>query len=324
LFKYIFGPVYSRRLGLSLGIDLLGKKICSFNCVYCEVRKTEVLTLDRKPYVSADKIVNEIDLFFSQHPNIKLNYITFSGQGEPTLNSDISKVIEHLKRNYSFPICVLTNGSLLHNKDVRKDLLRADLIIPSLDALSNTAFSRINHPHHSIKVDLICEGIKKLREEFSGLIWLEILFVQGINNNEDEILLLIDKIKELKPDKVYVNTVHRPPAFLDVHPINESELKNIQSIFDSVINNKLNNDVSVKSFPESINISTNHEILMEKIKPMLSIRPCTLEDLYKIFHSYDSCLKEDTLKCILKNLVENKVLKTKEYDNSKFYYFEAR
>ena len=129
MYKYIFGPVYSRRLGLSLGIDLLGSKICTFNCVYCEVRKTEHLTTLRKAYVKANEVIKELNLFFKAHPDVPLQYITFSGQGEPTLNSEISKVIQHIKECYPYPVCILTNGSLLDQKEVRNDLHQADLII---------------------------------------------------------------------------------------------------------------------------------------------------------------------------------------------------
>lgn len=319
MFKYIFGPVYSKRLGLSLGIDLLNSKICTFNCVYCEVRKTELLTVARKPYVKANEVIKELNLFFKVNSDVPLQYITFSGQGEPTLNSDISKVIKYIKEHFSYPICILTNGSLLNQKQVRNDLLQADLIVPSLDAVSDEAFNKINHPYKGITVNHIVEGIKKLREEFSGEIALEILFVKGINDSEEEIQLLKERIMSINPDKVYVNTIYRPPSFDDYDPISESELNTIQSDFESLLE-KRSSKIKAKTLSETslkIDLDKNH--LLEQLKPMLYIRPSTLEDLYKIFYSYNSGLEIDQLKHMLEDFVEKKVIKIKQFDDSQFY-----
>ncbi len=317
MYQYVFGPVQSRRLGLSLGVDLLGSKICTFNCIYCEVRKTDQLTVERKEYVSAKTVIKELDLFFTSHPDIPLNYITFSGQGEPTLNSEISSVIKHIKRNYNYPVCVLTNGSLLNRQDVRNDLLQADLIIPSLDAVSDKAYKKINLPHSSVTVDDIVEGIKSLRAEFSGEIWLEILFVEGINAHEEELALLKEKIKEIQPDKLYVNTIYRPPSFNKYQPIKESQLSTIQSDFERLLGG---NEMDVKNRPtKTSNQSWDQRRVVEQLKPMLNIRPCSLEDLSDIFCSYQSHLKEDQLKEILDDLIHKDILKVQDFDKKLFY-----
>ncbi len=324
MYQYIFGPVQSRRLGLSLGIDLLGSKICTFNCVYCEVRKTDRLTVERKEYVPAKTVIKELDLFFTSHPDIPLNYITFSGQGEPTLNSELSTVIKHIKSNYPYPVCVLTNGSLLSRQDVRNDLSQADLIIPSLDAVSDEAYKKVNHPHPSVTVDNIVEGIKSLKAEFSGKIWLEILFVEGINAHEEELTLLREKIKEIQPDKLYVNTIYRPPAFDKHQPIKDSQLNRIQSDFERLLDHPMNESHEKNLSTEGLNKSWDQKRLVEQLKPMLNIRPCSLEDLSEIFCSYQSHLKEDQLKEILDDLIHEDLLHVQDFDKTPFYCLKGK
>ena len=149
MYKYLFGPVPSRRLGMSLGVDLVPKKVCSLNCVYCEVGKTTKLTLDRMEYVKYDKVIAELKQFMSSNP--KIDYITFSGSGEPTLNIKIGDVMNFIKKNYpEIKTAVLTNGTLLFDKKLRTELLQADVILPSLDAASQEVFEKIDRPNPSL------------------------------------------------------------------------------------------------------------------------------------------------------------------------------
>ncbi len=304
---------------MSLGIDVLGTKICSMNCVYCEVRKTELLTDTRKPYVTASEVIEELDAYFEENPNPSLNYITFAGKGEPTLNSEISLIIKHIKEHYPYPVCILTNGSLLYKEDVRKDLMQADLIVPSLDAISDKAFKKINHPHQSITVDKIIDGIKLLRKEFPGELWIEILFVKGINDTPEEILLLKEKIKDIQPDQIYVNTIYRPPSFENYQSIDKSTLNNIQSDMDKLIGTTFLSNQKINSTPVDIQYNVHHNDFVERIKPILSIRPCTLDDLSDIFCTKTSDLKKNDIQSILEELVHKKILDIEEYENSQFY-----
>lgn len=189
MYKYLFGPVPSRRLGMSLGVDLIPHKVCTLNCVYCECGATTGLTADRKEYVPAYKVIKELELYFSE--NRKPDYITFSGAGEPTLNSAIGVVLDWIKENIpDVPAAVLTNGTLLSDPKLRKEILKADLVIPSLDAASPEAFKALDRPHESIRLADYIQGLIDFRKEYSGEIWLEVFILPDYNNDEKNLYLL--------------------------------------------------------------------------------------------------------------------------------------
>ncbi|NCD13360.1 MAG: radical SAM protein, partial [Epsilonproteobacteria bacterium] len=189
MYKYLFGPVPSRRLGMSLGIDLIPKKVCSLNCVYCEVGKTTKLTVDRMEYVKYDKVIDELTHFMRTKPTI--DYITFSGSGEPTLNSRIGDVLHFIKKNYpQIKTAVLTNGTLFPDPKVRNELLPADVILPSLDAASQSVFERIDRPESSIKIEAYIQGLVDLRKAYPGKIWLEIFLLKDYNDTKEALDLL--------------------------------------------------------------------------------------------------------------------------------------
>ncbi|RPI46755.1 MAG: radical SAM protein, partial [Bacteroidetes bacterium] len=180
MYKYIFGPVPSRRLGMSLGVDLVPHKVCSLDCVYCECGPTTKRTLDRKEYVLYGKVTEELDHFFIENPDP--DFITFSGSGEPTLNTRIGDVLHFIKQKKpAIPVAVLTNGTLLGRKDVRDELMEADVVLPSLDAATPEVFRRINRPAHGLDLDEILEGLVSFRKEFRGEMWLEIFIIPGFN-----------------------------------------------------------------------------------------------------------------------------------------------
>lgn len=178
MYKYLFGPVPSRRLGMSLGIDLVPHKVCSLNCIYCECGSTTKLTIDRKEYVPYDIVIKELEHYFRN--NTAPDYITFSGSGEPTLNSRIGDVIRFIKHNIpGIPIAILTNGTLLYQKQVRKELLEADVVLPSLDAASDLIFRKINRPFHKLNINKYIQGLVNFRNEYKGKIWLEVFIIPG-------------------------------------------------------------------------------------------------------------------------------------------------
>jgi len=186
MYKHLFGPVPSRRLGMSLGIDLIPKKVCSLNCVYCEVGKTTKLTTHRLEYVKYDNVIAELLQFMSNNP--KIDYFTFSGSGEPTLNSRIGDVLNFIKKEYpKIKTAVLTNGSLLYDKNLRAELLDADVILPSLDAASQDVFEKIDRPNPELNIETYIQGLVDLRKEYSGQIWLEILLLRGYNDSKEEL-----------------------------------------------------------------------------------------------------------------------------------------
>ncbi|MBA4417704.1 MAG: radical SAM protein [Syntrophus sp. (in: bacteria)] len=208
--RYAFGPVPSRRLGFSLGVDAIPAKYCTFDCIYCQIGKTTCLEIERKGFFDPFEIVHEVINTINEVKHV--DFVTFSGSGEPTLNSDLGLMIREIKKRTDSPVAVITNGSLMCNEEVRKDLLAADVVLPSLDGVSDDIFRYINRPHALIVIDTIIEGLKTFRQEYDGQIWLEIMMIKDVNDEPEELRKFKDIINQLKPDKIHLNTVTRPPA----------------------------------------------------------------------------------------------------------------
>jgi wyosine [tRNA(Phe)-imidazoG37] synthetase (radical SAM superfamily) len=223
--SHIFGPVPSRRLGISLGVDIIPFKTCTYNCIYCECGKTNYLTVERAGFVSPEIVLKEVEAALSAHTH--LDYITFSGSGEPTLNQDIGKIIRGIKEISDVPLAVLTNGSLLYRADVRQELSPADVVLPSLDAASAEVFTRINQPHRALDIRQIIEGLVDFRRLFSREIWLEVLIVEGVNDGDEELDRLHRSLIKINPDKVQLNSLDRPPAYENVKPVGIETLERI-------------------------------------------------------------------------------------------------
>ncbi|MCM8823476.1 MAG: radical SAM protein [Candidatus Omnitrophica bacterium] len=202
---YFYGPIHSRRLGWSLGVDLLPDKVCSFQCLYCQVGRTVKKTMRRFTYVDMKKFRKELNEILRS--DCLIDYITISGKGEPTLHKNLDTIIKTIKKiaNYNYPVCVITNSSLLYRKDVRRELKDADLVIPSLDAPNEDIFRKIDSPHNFVSYAKLLEGLIAFRREFKGKIWLEIMLVKGINDSEECAKDFKKIIKRLNPDKVQIN-----------------------------------------------------------------------------------------------------------------------
>jgi wyosine [tRNA(Phe)-imidazoG37] synthetase (radical SAM superfamily) len=230
--KYIYGPLKSRRLGLSLGITLTPYKICSFNCVYCQLGKTINTTSERREYIPIQEIINELKLWLQN--NIleakDLNYITLSGSGEPTLNIKIGQLILDIKKITAVPVAVITNASLLNVALVRQALSCADLVIPSLDAVSPEIFTKVDRPAEDIKIEDIINGLIGLRKEFKGKIWLEVMLVKGINDNLAHIRKLKDIIDKINPEKIQLNSPVRATAEDNILATDKKKLEKIKEI----------------------------------------------------------------------------------------------
>ncbi|MDP2939405.1 MAG: radical SAM protein [Candidatus Omnitrophota bacterium] len=231
--KYIYGPVKSRRLGNSLGISLTPYKVCSFDCVYCQLGKTTIKTSEIKEYVNLEEILQELKAFISNtdFKNTPVNYITLSGSGEPTLFLSIGKLISYIKKLVNIPIAVLTNSSLLHNIDVRRNLLSADLIVTTLNASSQTVFEKIHQTEEEIKLEEIINGLIALRREFKGKIYLEVMLIKGINDSVKEMERLKEIVNRIGPDKIQLVAPSRPPSQNWVKPPDLKTMKKIQEIF---------------------------------------------------------------------------------------------
>jgi wyosine [tRNA(Phe)-imidazoG37] synthetase (radical SAM superfamily) len=208
--KYVFGPVVSRRLGQSLGVDIVPAKTCSLNCIYCEVGKTTRLTLDRREYTPASEVVDEVAEALTCVGEI--DFITFSGSGEPALHSSIGVMIRELKKITSIPIAVLTNGTMLYEPEVRRGLMEADVVLPSLDAATPAVFQRINRPHPGLDFQRMIEGLVQFSNEYAGKLWVEILFVRNVNDSPGQVRRMKEILRRVKADKVQIHTVTRSPA----------------------------------------------------------------------------------------------------------------
>jgi wyosine [tRNA(Phe)-imidazoG37] synthetase (radical SAM superfamily) len=227
--NYVYGPVPSRRLGFSLGVDVVPYKTCTLNCIYCQIGKTTRKDIKRKPYTPKDDILKETKE--SLDGRLKIDFIAFSGSGEPTLNSEIGLLIEGIKEITSIPVAVLTNSTLLFMEDVHKDLMDTDVVLPSLDVASQEMFKKINRPHNSLNIDLIIEGLKRFRKVYKGQIWLEIMLIKGFNDTKKELSAIKEAVSGIRPDKIHLNTVSRPPSEIYAEPLSHSEMLDIKNFF---------------------------------------------------------------------------------------------
>lgn len=228
--KHVYGPIKSRRLGVSLGVDATPGRVCSIDCVYCEEAKPTVnLTLERSEYAPAEEIKNEVAELLAT-TKIEIDYITFSGSGEPTLNSTLGKIIGDLKK-HGIPIAVLTNSTLLDRQDVREELKGADLVVPSLDAVSEEAFKKVNRPCKELSAAKVIAGLKTFCAEYNGEIWLEVLLVEGINDSNEEVEAIAAVANSLPIGKVQLNTISRATTVSGVRPVPLKRLKLLSKVF---------------------------------------------------------------------------------------------
>ena len=265
--EYVYGPVPSRRLGRSLGIDLIPFKTCSYDCIYCQLGRTTAKTTQRKEWVPSDTVINQVKGKLESHPD----YITISGSGEPTLHSKIGEVIVRIKEMTNIPIAVLTNGSLFWLPEVRRSLRTADLVLPSLDAGSDSLYRYINRPHPDIPFGKMLEGLVKFRDEYAGKYWLEILLLGGVTTVETQVNALANDIKLIGPDKVHVHTVSRPPAEDFAMAVPPERLKEIASQLSERAEIIATNSVIQEQYKTS---ARSQDILA-----LLRRRPCSVEDV---------------------------------------------
>lgn len=279
MYKYLFGPVPSRRLGMSLGIDLIPHKVCSLDCVYCECGPTTKLTLDRKEYIPYDKVTKELEHYFIHNPDP--DYVTFSGSGEPTLNLRIGDVLQFIKKKKpDIPVAVLTNGTLFSQKQVREELLDADVVLPSLDAALNAPFQKINRPALRLDIGDYIQGLVDFRNEYKGKIWLEVLIIPGYNDSVADLTELKDAFEKIRPDSIQLNTLDRPGTVTDIRTASRAELQQIADYW------KLDNVEIIAAAPKRKNIQSYRKDIETAILETIYRRPCTLDDLVRITGSH--------------------------------------
>jgi len=275
MYKYIFGPVPSRRLGMSLGVDLVPHKVCSLDCVYCECGSTTKLTTDRKEYIPYKKVTKELAHYFENNPDP--DYITFSGSGEPTLNSRMGDVLMFIKENKpNVPVAVLTNGTLLSIQSVRNELIDADVVLPSLDAASENSFIGINRPVSKLNISACIKGLINFREIYTGKIWLEVFIIPGYNDSIEDLGLLKEAFIKIQPDSIQLNTIDRPGTNDELRPATRNELKRIVDFW------KLDNLEIIAAAINRKKIPAYRADTETAILETIYRRPCTVSDLAKI------------------------------------------
>lgn len=275
MYNFLFGPVPSRRLGMSLGVDLVPKKVCSLDCVYCEVGKTTKLTTERMEYVPFARVKEELENYFSHNPDP--DYITFSGSGEPCLNKRIGEVIKFIKGvKPELPVAVLTNGTLLSNPDLRSELKQADLVMPSLDAASPEVFQRINRPVESLDFDNYIQGLIDFRSEYRGKIALEVFILPDYNDSPEELERLAKTIQRIGADSVQLNALDRPGTVPGLRSASKERLEEIAKIFG------LKESSLIASAQKRTGLASYRTDTESAILETIARRPCTGEDLSKI------------------------------------------
>jgi len=279
-YKHIFGPVPSRRLGISLGMDVVPFKTCGLDCVYCECGKTTLLTNERKEYIPADKIIAELDHFLAQNP--RLDYITFSGGGEPTLNSGVGRIVAHIKKNYpQYKICLLTNALLLGDEGLAAEIRDIDLIVPSLDATNEEEFEKINRPVEGFKFADLAEAIVKFRKSSPCRMWLEVFIVPGINDSDESLARFAGIVRRIAPDKIQLNTLDRPGTEDWVRPASEEVMLKFKAELEKIcpveVVKKFRSGEEFQKTKDAKNSSDME--LARRISELICRRPCTIEDI---------------------------------------------
>jgi wyosine [tRNA(Phe)-imidazoG37] synthetase (radical SAM superfamily) len=306
-YNYLFGPVASRRLGLSLGVDIMPSKVCNLNCIYCECGATSEKTNDRREYVSPSGILAELRDFLSEAPT--LDMVTITGSGEPTLNTALGTVIAFLKNEFpAYRTALLTNGTLLSAPDVRKAALRFDYVLPSLDAVSNHAFASINRPVPGLDNGAIIRGIAEFARIYTGILWLEVFIVPGVNDSREELSLLKDAAQTILPARVQINTLDRPGAVTSVKPASAQRLAEIAAYFCPLPVEILSRRFSPTGAGQS------REELGPLVLSLLRRRPSTVEDI-----AAGSRRSINEITALFSRLVEEAVIVSETVNNHVFY-----
>ncbi len=302
----IFGPVPSRRLGRSLGVDLVPFKTCTYDCIYCQLGQTTCKTLERKEWVSLDGVLEQLREKLSSKPD----YITLSGSGEPTLYSRIDELIDQIKAMTDVPVAVLTNGSLLWQADVRRQLMKADLVIPSLDGGDETMFQLANRPHEQIAFEQMLSGLIQFRREFRGTYWLEVFVLGNYSALPEEFDKLSDYVELIQPDRIQLNTVTRPPAEQCAVGVSAQCLRDLAARF------RLPAEV-IADF-RGVHQQTEFVAGRDEVLEMLRRRPCSILDIADGLSMH----RNEVIKYVEELNAEN--LLEKSLTREKLYYQAAK
>jgi wyosine [tRNA(Phe)-imidazoG37] synthetase (radical SAM superfamily) len=273
-YKYLYGPINSRRLGRSLGVDIVPFKTCTLGCIYCQLGKTTNKTIRRKEYVPIVKILKEMKSKIKE--GLDADYITIGGSGEPCLNKGLGRLIENIKKISDIPVALLTNGTLFYRADVRAEAAKADVVLPSLDAGDEKTFKKVNRPHTAINIKKLISGLRAFRRQFGGKIWLEVFLLEKINTSPGQIKKIKSAVVRIRPDKVQLNTAVRPTDLPGLEAVSYERLKAIANEIGT------NCEIIAVKKRTSGNLNQRHPGRSDLSKKLLSVlkrRPCTLNDI---------------------------------------------
>ena len=322
--KCIFGPVISRRLGRSLGIDLFSDKTCNLNCIYCEVGTTATPVCQRAVYTSTPAIIAEIDTFCADSCRLDtVDVLTVTAKGEPTLHRGLGEILRHVKRMIDKPVAVLTNGTTLMDPEVRQELAAADLVMPSLDSARLETFLKIDRPAAGIDLQEVIHGLTLFSHEYSGRLWLEILLVRDVNDSPQDIEALVSALKQMRLDRIQLNTVIRPPAEPFARPVPPEKMKEIAHIFHTKL--AIPVDLPFTSPDSTIQVQPPVDLkrtrplsskeVLDEILQMLQRRPCTAADIDRTFQLGGP----DKVEQLLEPLVHSGALRKQQHKNERYY-----
>lgn len=272
--KYVFGPVPSRRLGASLGVSPIPEKTCNYSCIYCQLGRTTKMTDKRKNFFPVEDILNELKCAIEK--GTAFDVVSIVGEGEPTLYSRLGELITGIKMLTDKPVAVITNGALLTDKQVRDELMNADIVLPSLDAYDAASFKIIDRPHGSLSYDEIFQGLVTFSKEYKGRLWLEIMLVEGINTTDEALFALADLAAQVSHERLYINTPVRPPAESVAIAANEEVIKKASKLMDGISIDLLTSGSFVSSETDSfeavLSIARRHPMNRFEIESFLSAR----------------------------------------------------
>jgi wyosine [tRNA(Phe)-imidazoG37] synthetase (radical SAM superfamily) len=323
--NHIFGPVNSRRLGRSLGVDLFQEKICNLNCIYCEVGATTRLTCERAEYVPTAEIIADIDAYCRNPQRVsELDFVTVTASGEPTLHSGLGEILHHLKETVAKPVAVLTNGTTLSDIGVCEELASADVVIPSLDSALPASFRKLDRPANCLDLQQIIEGLVTFSHQYQGKLWLEILFARGINDSNKEVEALRRVADRMRIDRIQLNTVARPPLESFARPLDQQKMLAIARQFrldnpsrpvDLLAQGAVQEDDHDQQKDFDLERNEDRQALLDKIVEMLKRRPCTAADINRTFHLGGP----DKVEQLLDPLVHDGTLQKRSHGDRLYY-----
>ena len=290
MLKHVFGPVPSRRLGQSLGIDPVPLKTCNWNCVYCQLGRTQHFARERRSYFEVEEVIEQVQVALNNHQPGEIDWITFVGSGETTLNSGLGEMIKGVKQLSDVPVAVITNGSLLYQPQVRAELQLADAVLPTLDAGNPALYHRINRPHPQFTFERLVQGLIEFRKEYQNQLWVEVMLVQGFNDSVEAIQEIKNWLEQIQPDEVHIVQPTRPPVEIWVKPPDEEGLRRAHAILG---------DVATVVLPAEGSFDLNsEENLMDAILGIITRHPMRESELIEALEDWSKSKVQQHLEAL--------------------------